>query len=93
MLYTESWEALEVSPACQIQWVQYSAGNDVPLGSIVGGHMASGSCSDLYVVRVTTRRDGHDVNVSGYYDPASQKAYAVFVGAHTYSEMEILVVV
>ena len=38
-----SWEALDVSPGCQIQWVQYTAGNDIPKRSVVGGHLASGT--------------------------------------------------
>ena len=91
ILRTGTWEGLEVSPGCPIQWVQYTAGNDLPQRSVVGGHLASDMGSDLYVVRVTTIRDGHDVIISGYYNPASQKAYAVFFTALTFTEMEILV--
>ena len=77
--------------ALYYQWVHYTAGNDLPKGGVVGGHMAQGSGSDLYVVRVTTNWDGYDVIVRGYYDPASQKACSVLRTALEFTEMEILV--
>ena len=85
------WEVLELFPGCTIQWVHYTAGNDLPKGGVVGGHMASGSGSDLYVVRVTTNWNRHNITVPGYYDPASQKAYSMFATALEFTEMEILV--
>ena len=92
ILQTGSWEALEVSLGCPIQWVPYTPGSDLPRGSVVGGHIEPGQSSNLYIVRVTASKNGHDVTVPGYYDPATQIAYAVFWGAHIFTEMEMLVV-
>ena len=93
IITTGSWEALEVSPGCPIQWVQYTAGDDLPTKSVVGGHLGSESGSDLYVVRVTTSRNGHEVIIPGYYDPTSRRAYAVFWEVLQFTEMEMLLVI
>ena len=89
---TGSWEALQVTPGCPVQWIPYTAGNDIPTRSVIGGHLASGTSSNIYIIRVKTIWNGYGIILPGYYDPISQRAYAVFNTVLTFTEMEMLVV-
>ena len=78
-------EILLLDTACPFPWMPYMAGEPLPSGAVVGGHLADGTTT--YVVKVT-----HNGKANfGYYEPKSALAYYVYHGARMATSMDILV--
>ena len=80
-------EVLEVTTGCQVTWVPYIAGSVVPSGAVVGGYLADGFGSTLYVIRGLVPQG---YKVIGYYDPASQQGLGELTGSHVLAQIEML---
>ena len=76
-------EFLQVRPECQVTWLIYSAGNPIPDGAVIGGYLATGAESDVYMMLVL---GGH----FGYYDPVTELAYAS-VPERIFTTMKIMI--
>ena len=80
-------EVLQVTNGCDISWVSFTAGGTVPSRAVVGGYLADGAGSNLYVIRGVVS----GFKFIGYYDPASEHGYVESGGAHMITQMEVLV--
>ena len=78
-------DILQVRPKCQVILVDYSAGNPIPDGAVVGGYLATGSGSDVYVIQAG------EVAHFGYYDPDTELGYVEYRGVKTHTEMKIMI--
>ena len=79
-------EALLVDPGCMWTWIMYTAGNELPVGAVAGGHYRN---DVLYVARCTF---GIKYAI-GYYRPSSQIGYfAHYAAVRNNSDFEILVI-
>ena len=83
-------EVLEVTPGCQVSWVSYTAGSAVPFGAVVGGYLANGVGSTLYVIRGLVPTG---YTIIGYYDPASERGWGEFEGPQILTLVEMLVLI
>ena len=83
-------EVLEIIPGFQVNWLPNTAGHDIPTNAVVGGYLAAGVGSDLYVIRGVMSLG---YTVIGYYDPASERGYVEYSGGHTATAMDMLVLV
>ena len=62
----DSWQQMVFEPICSFKWVRYRAGDPIPEGAVVGGHLADGT--PLYVVMTLSLTYRRPI---GYYNPAS----------------------
>ena len=70
-----SWQQMVVEPSCNFKWIRYRAGDPIPDGAVVGGHLANGT--PLYVVVTLLLTDKRQI---GYYNPASN-TFNSFMGS------------
>ena len=76
-------EILTVRAGCLVTLVRFIAGDTIPVGAVVGGHLGDDN-SKIYVVR---RRSEF-----GYYDPVSAQGYTPYYGdSGVTDELDILV--
>ena len=61
-----SWQQMVFEPSCNFKWVRYKAGDPIPKGAVVGGHLADET--PLYVVVTLLVSDRRHI---GYYNRAS----------------------
>ena len=73
--------------ACTVIWMAYTAGQTLPVGAVIGGHVADGSVT--HVARMT--HNGREV--LGYYHPKTKLAYYEQMGKQTATLMDILVLI
>ena len=88
---TTGFEALQVNPKCHVTWIKYIAGDSLPDEAVIGGYLSANDDSphtDLYVIKAQTLDDRIEF---GYYDPRAGSGYAEQQGVHTYSQMDMLV--
>ena len=38
----DSWQQMVFGPICSFQWMRYRAGDPIPEGAVVGGHLSGG---------------------------------------------------
>ena len=70
---TNGIQYLTISAATDYSWVNFTAGDQAPTSSVIGGYGPDGS--SLFVVK-TIKKPGPEKRVKfGYYDPATQEAY------------------
>ena len=89
---TRTGEFLIVHPLCPYQWMTWisTSGDDLPMGSVVGGHMENGM--PLYVAKAWLNEWG-GVWVIGYYNPQTKAAHLLFDGSlFETTTMDILVI-
>ena len=84
--FSEGIEVLQVHPECEVTWLDYTAGELIPDGAVVGGYLASGDGTNLYVIRAQVSIDDQ----FGYYDPDTKWGY-VATGAINFTKMDIMV--
>ena len=82
----EEIEILTTDPACNLPWMPYTSGAQLPSGAVIGGHHADGT--NLYVAWVD---DGTRQSAFGYYNPSSETAYYEIGGAWTTRTMQLLI--
>ena len=75
-------EVLTKDDSCPLLWIEYTAGETLPVGAVAGGHLADGSVT--YVAKIT---DGDQL--FGYYSPKTEMAYYEMSGVRTASSMQI----
>ena len=81
-------EVLHVLPGCKVTWVSFNAGWAIPQQAVIGGYLANGPGSILYVIR----GQAHRSIAPGYYNPATEKGYIENSGPHEVDHMEILII-
>ena len=81
-------QVLEVTPGCQVAWVPYVAGSAVPHGAVVGGYLADGVGSTLYVIGGVVRQG---YTLIGYYDAALGNGWVDYSGPEMPTQMKMLV--
>ena len=74
------WEHMVVDPACSYMWVGFRAGDPIPGGAVIGGHLTDGT--PLYVV-VTLGAIGR--RPIGYYNPLTSTFCAYWLFPISYS--------
>ena len=85
---SDNIEVLQVRPECQVVLVDYSAGNPIPDGAVIGGYLATGAGSDVYVIQ-----DPQGFMHFGYYDPNTELVYTVSWGVRTYTKMKMMILI
>ena len=79
---------LTIDEACTWFWLRYTSGEVVPVGAVIGGHLASGSL--IYVAKMY--HDGGRLLSFGYYSSEDVMGRYEYGGAHTTTTMDILVI-
>ena len=81
---------LRLQPNCNVRWEDYSAGDPIPDGAVVGGYIGD-SCGGVYIVRA---KPGSDENMpAGYYNPKNEMSYiATQVGSASLTDVSILII-
>ena len=77
---TPAWEYMVVDPACNYVWVRFWAGDPIPEGAVVGGHLADST--PLYVVVTLSLSQ---VRPIGYYNPLNNTHFSYWRFPITYS--------
>ena len=85
---THPKEVLQVAPECHVTLIDYTAGEDIPRGAVVGGHLSDEHGSDLYLIRGLV---GNGNLHYGYYDPTNAEGYIESMGVNVLNEMEIMI--
>ena len=80
-------EIVTKDETCAIPWMAYTAGQTLPAGAVIGGHLADGS--HTYIAKMTI---GNSESF-GYYNPNNKMGYYEFHGTHTTTSMDILVLI
>ena len=75
-----SWQQMVVEPSCNLKWVRYRAGDPIPEGAVVGGHLADGT--PVYIVATLSLTDKRPI---GYYNPASNTFSSFMANVVQYS--------
>ena len=75
-----SWQQMVFEPICNFKWVSYWAGDPIPEGAVVGGHLADGT--PLYIVMTLSISILRPI---GYYNPTANTLNAYWLIAQTYS--------
>ena len=90
-LYPDStMEFLVVSGTCNIAWVPYISGNQMPPKAVVGGQRANGQ--PLFVASLwTTGIEMKSKYGYGYYDPESRLGYVALSEPRTNSSVDLLI--
>ena len=79
---------LTIDEACTWSWLPYTSGEVVPVGAVIGGHLASGSL--IYVAKMY--HDGGRLLSFGYYSSENVMGSYEYGGAHRTTTMDILVI-
>ena len=74
------WQQMVFEPICNFKWMSYRAGDPIPEGAVVGGHLAVGT--PLYVVMTLGISTRHPI---GYYNPTANTFNAYWIIPQTYS--------
>ena len=82
----EDIQVLTMDSTCQLTWIHYTSGEQLPLGAVIGGHLADNTI--LYVARLD---DGNHQPAYGYYNPRSGIAHYEVNGAKTATTMYLLI--
>ena len=80
-------EVLQITTGYKVSWLIYAAGDIVPSRAVVGGYLADGSGSDLYVIRGAV----HGFTIPAFYNPSSLHGYVESHGPRTITQMDKLV--
>ena len=76
----DSWQQMVFEPSCNFKWVRYQAGDSIPEGAVVGGHLADET--PLYIVMTLSLTNRRPI---GYYNPASNTFNSFWVIVINYS--------
>ena len=82
-----SWQQMVFEPICSFQWARYRAGDPIPEGAVVGGHLADGT--PLYVVMTRSLTNRRPI---GYYNPASDTLNSFWIIVVNYSGLADMLV-
>ena len=86
--YSTHTEVLQVAEECHVTWMNYTAGDDIPVGGVVGGHLFTKGGSNLYLVRAPV---GSGDLQYGYYDPGAVKGFIEFNGVNAFTNVDMMV--
>ena len=84
--YSDSIEVLQIHPECQVTWLDYTAGEPIPDGAVVGGSLATEAGTNLYVIRAQVAVDDQ----FGYYNPDTNLGYVASPELR-YTKMDIMI--
>ena len=79
-------ELLMKDPTCTLTWLQYTPHDEIPTGAVIGGRLIDGS--PTYVVMIPFESNHL---AFGYYDIMTALGHYEFYGAHTASNMFMLI--
>ena len=83
---TDQKEVLQIVPECHVTWVDYTAGDDLPEGAVVGGTWGGAT---LYVIKGDA---GGGYIQCGYYHSTDAKGFVENNGVKQLTNMEMLIV-
>ena len=84
---TDDIEVLTIDEACTWSWLSYTSGEELPVGAVMGGHLASGS--PIYVAKMYAN---NGVPAFGYYSIEYGMGRYELFDTRTDTTMDILVI-